>query len=107
MPLLVDTNAVTFHVTGNPRPVRQFQSDEARIDKATGQPLWSVPMFVSGVGRIVDIKVPGEPKGVARDVPVRVIGLAVNHWRMEAKGQTTAREGIAYRAERIEPAVGK
>jgi hypothetical protein len=106
MPLRIDTSDVTFHVTGNPRPVRQFQSDEARIDKATGQPLWSVPMFVSGVGRIVDVKVPGEPKGVVRDVPVRVSGFTVNHWRMEPKGQD-AREGMAYRAERIEPAAAK
>jgi hypothetical protein len=106
MPLYINLSHETVHVTGDPRPVTEYQTDptqprKPRIDRATGQPVWSVPMFISGVGRVVDVKVAGEPVGVARDVPVRIAGLTVNHWRMDRNGQT--REGIAYRAERIEP----
>jgi hypothetical protein len=105
--LKIDTSNVRFEVTGYPRPATDYNPDTRertpKIDKRSGQPVWLVPMFISGVRRTVDVRVLGEPENVLPDVPVKVTGLTVNHWRMERANQA-AREGVAYWAERIEAA---
>ena len=103
--LKIDTSNVRFEVTGFPRPATDYNPETRertpKVDRRSGQPIWLVPMFISGVRRSVDVRVLGEPAGVVPDAPVKVAGLSLNHWRMERAGQP-AREGVAYWAERIE-----
>jgi hypothetical protein len=107
--LKIDTSNVRFEVTGYPRPATDYNPDTRertpKIDRRSGQPIWLVPMFISGVRRSVDVRVLGEPTDVLPDVPVKVTGLSVNHWRMEGRNNNPTREGVAYWAERIEAAV--
>ncbi len=106
--LKIDTSNVRFEVTGYPRPATDYNPETRertpKVDKRSGQPIWLVPMFISGVRRTVDVRVLGEPGGIQPDVPIKVTGLTLNHWRMERNGQPP-REGVAYWAERIEAAV--
>jgi hypothetical protein len=108
VPLPIDTTNQTFNVTQYPRQIFEFQSPEDRaagkprqpkIDRQTGQPLYAVQMFISGIGRVVEVRVAGEPKGLGPGMPARVTGLSVNHWQMERGGRV--REGVTYRAEQI------
>jgi hypothetical protein len=104
VPLPIDISEQTFNVTQYPRPLYEFQSPEDRaagrarqpkIDRQTNQPLYAVQMFISGIGRVVEVRVAGEPKGLAPGMPAKVTGLTINHWQMERAGRV--REGVTYR----------
>jgi hypothetical protein len=106
--LPIDTTGQTFNVTQYPRPLYEFQAPEdraagkprqAKVDRQTNQPLYAVQMFISGIGRVVEVRIPGEPKGLTPGMPVTVAGLTVNHWQMERGGRL--REGVTYRAEQV------
>jgi hypothetical protein len=110
MPLTIDITAETFVVTKLAREQYEFQSAEDRqagrarkpkLDRDTGLQLWTVELFITGVGRSVPVQIVGEPAGLVLGQPVAVTGLTVNHWQMQ-RGSNT-REGVTYRAERIEP----
>jgi hypothetical protein len=108
--LPIDITEQTFNVTQYPRPLYEFQAPEDRdagkprqpkIDRQTSQPLYTVQMFISGIGRVVEVRIPGEPKGLTPGMAVKVAGLTVNHWQMERGGRV--REGVTYRAEQVTP----
>ena len=111
MPLTIDITGQHITVTRPPRQQYEFQSVEdrqdgkprkPRTDRATGQPLYAVELFIPGIGRPVLVNVPGEPAGLEPGQPAIVTGLSLNHWQMQ-RGNAT-REGVTYRADRIEPA---
>jgi hypothetical protein len=103
MRLPIDTTQMTFLTAGDPRPVLDFDSREPRADR-DGNPLFSVRVFASGedIGQVIEVKTAGEPSGVRRNMPVRMVGLTVQPWKLK-----DGRAGVAYHAARVEPASGK
>jgi hypothetical protein len=54
--------------------------------------------MTDGTAEVVNVKVPGQPSGLAAGAPVRLVEMVAIPWAM---GE---RSGVAYRAARIEPA---
>lgn len=99
MRLPIDTSGMSFFAALGPEPVIDFDTKRPKTDE-TGAPLFAVQVVAvaDGGAEVVTVKVAGEPKGVSQGQPVRVVGLVATPWSM---GE---RSGVAFRAERIEPA---
>lgn len=101
MRLPIDTSSLTFLCAVGPEPVVDFDTKRPKVED--GVPLFAVQLVALGDGgaEVVTVKVAGEPpKGVAQGATVRVDGLVASPWSMGD------RSGVAFRAERIEPATG-
>ncbi|MEU1787220.1 hypothetical protein ABZ553_15350 [Streptomyces sparsogenes] len=83
-----------------PEPkITDFESKEVKKDR-DGNTIYSVAVTVRQEGRrvsVIEIAVPGEPKGIVEGVEVRVTGLEAFAWSM---GE---RHGISFRAAAITP----
>lgn len=79
--------------------MRDFDTKRQKADE-NGEPLFSVQLvaLADGGAEILTVKVAGEPKGLHQGVPVKVTGLVATTWTMGD------RNGIAFKATRIEPA---
>jgi len=98
--LPIDTSSITFMVATPAEPVRDFETKRPKLDPETGLPLFNVQLvaLAEGGAEIIGVKLPGEPAGLAQGVPVNVLGLVATPWAMGD------RNGVAFRATRIEPA---
>lgn len=84
-------------------PETKFSNYETREIKKDrdGNTIYTVAVMVRQDGRrvsVVEIAVPGEPKGVVEGVEVRVTGLEAFAWSMGD------RHGVSFRATAITPA---
>lgn len=99
MQLPIDTQTVQFASAGPAEPVVNFETKEPRRDQS-GAPIFNVPIFASGSGitESINVKVTGEPKGLAAFTPVKITNLVALTWEMNGQ------HGVSFRADRIEPA---
>lgn len=100
MRLRIDTSGMTFLCAVAPEPVTDFDTKRAKTDES-GAPLYAVQLVLLAEdgAEVIVAKVAGEPaKGVIAGATVRVTGLVATPW---AIGE---RSGVAFRADRIEPA---
>ncbi|WP_438491697.1 SCO3933 family regulatory protein [Streptomyces asiaticus] len=83
-----------------PEPkIADFESKEVKKDR-DGNTIYTVAVTVRQDGRrvsVIEIAVPGEPKGVVEGTEVRVTGLEAFAWAMGD------RHGISFRAAAITP----
>ncbi|MYU12966.1 hypothetical protein GTZ78_20245 [Streptomyces sp. SID8361] len=83
-----------------PEPkITDFESKEVKKDR-DGNTIYTVAVTVRQDGRrvsVIEIAVPGEPKGVVEGSEVRVTGLEAFAWAMGD------RHGISFRAAAITP----
>ncbi|MBA6434180.1 SCO3933 family regulatory protein [Streptomyces sp. GMR22] len=83
-----------------PEPkIADFESKEVKKDR-DGNTIYTVAVTVRQDGRrvsVIEIAVPGEPKGVVEGSEVRVTGLEAFAWAMGD------RHGISFRASAITP----
>jgi hypothetical protein len=103
----VDASKLTF-LFGKAEPVLDFKT-KAPVPDRDGVPLYRVVLAVmtpEGDVERVTVKVPGEPRGIAAQTPVRADGLTVSFWTMKDKDTGGVRSGEALRAERIVPLTG-
>ncbi|GHJ30438.1 MULTISPECIES: SCO3933 family regulatory protein [Streptomyces] len=84
-----------------PEPkIADFESKEVKKDR-DGNTIYTVAVTVRQDGRrvsVIEIAVPGEPKGVVEGAEVRVTGLEAFAWAMGD------RHGVSFRAAAITPA---
>jgi hypothetical protein len=97
MKLPIDTTGMTFLAAGPAEPVRDFESKAAKVDE-NGETIHGVQLvvLVEGNAEVVNVKVAGEPKGLAQGTAVKVTGLVATPWSMGD------RSGVAFRADRID-----
>jgi len=97
----VDVNAFTgFMCVNPPEPkVANLDTGEVRKDRASGQ-----TVFVVGVvamrGRdssVIQVQVPGEPKGLGIGTALRLVGLEGAPWDRDG------RSGVSFRATAVLP----
>ncbi|GAA1927481.1 hypothetical protein [Streptantibioticus ferralitis] len=78
-------------------------TDEPRKDRE-GREQWIVGLSVrQAAGRrtdVIHVVVPGQPRGIAEGMSVRVVDLWANDWSVDG------RSGTSWRAEQIVPAGG-
>ena len=100
MKLPIDTSAITFMVATAPEPVRDFETKRQKPDPETGLPLYAVQLvaLADASAEIIGVKVPGELPELPQGTAVKVVGLVATPWAMGD------RNGVAFRATRIEPA---
>ncbi len=100
MKLPIDTSSITFMVASPPEPVRDFETKRPKPDPETGLPLFAVQLvaLAEGSAEIIGVKVAGEPPELPQGTTVKVVGLVATPWAMGD------RNGVAFRASRIEPA---
>ncbi len=104
MKLVLDTSWLTFAVGSEPELVIDFETKQPKAD-GQGQPIYAVQLIASyrddrsgkQKSEIVSVKLAGAPPEVPIGTPVRVVALVAVPWA------TSERNGVAYRAERIEP----
>jgi hypothetical protein len=94
--LPIDTSQMSFRAADEPRPVLDFNDRTPRATKH-GEPIYSVRMYADELGRVISVKVAGEPEGIGRKTDLTVTGLTAIFW------ETDERKGLSFRAERIEP----
>ncbi|MGH3926974.1 MAG: hypothetical protein ACRDTT_29585 [Pseudonocardiaceae bacterium] len=98
MKLRVDTAELTFLVVAAPVPVRDFETQQVKLED--GVPLFSVRVVAmdpgSGEAEIVNVKVPGEPVGLVPGQPVVLRELTAQPWSIGDKS------GVAFRAIGVE-----
>jgi hypothetical protein len=104
MKLPIDQTKITALITGDPKPVLIYGSDEPRLDKE-GRPLLRVPVLLSGTTDVVDptttVTIPGPVGAVAKGQTVRFRNLTISTWVVrDANGRE--RHGITLRADGIE-----
>lgn len=103
MRLPINTDGLTIIAAGYEAALKDRNTGEIATDRETGQPLYNVylTVFTSGDVRpqIWQVKVAGEPKGLAQGQFVRVSGLIASDWERDG------RHGISLRAGAIVPAV--
>jgi hypothetical protein len=95
MSIPVDTAKARFMAADNPSPALDYTTKVPKVDQ-NGQPIWIVPTIVMSEGHkgtIVNIRVPGEPKGVRAFGFVKITGFYISVWE----------KGAFYDAERVEP----
>lgn len=75
------------------------ETGQLRVDRETGQTVYQVGLcLMSGASAdVVNVSVPGEPRGVQLGMPVQVRDLVATPWENEG------RHGIAFRATEIKP----
>jgi hypothetical protein len=104
MKLPIDQSRITALVTGEPRPVLVYGTDETRTDK-DGRPLFRIPVLLSGTTDTIDptttVTVPGPIEGVAKGQSIRFRNLTIGTWAMrDASGRE--RHGVTLRADGVE-----
>ncbi|WP_432045287.1 hypothetical protein [Streptomyces asiaticus] len=97
----VDTSRLgVLRCAVGPEPkIADFESKELKKDR-DGNTIYTVAVTVRQDGRrvsVIEIAVPGEPKGVVEGSEVRVTGLEAFAWAMGD------RHGISFRASAIAP----
>jgi len=99
MKLPIDTNGMTFLAAGPAEAVLDFDSKSAKVDE-NGEFIYAVQVVVlaKGGAEVINVKVAGEPKGIAQAVPLKVAGLVASPWSMGD------RSGVAFRAAKLEAA---
>jgi hypothetical protein len=79
--------------------IANFETQEVKKDR-DGTTIYTVAVMVRQDGRrvsVIEIAVPGEPKGVVEGAEVKITGLEAFAWTMGD------RHGISYRAAAITP----
>ncbi|MEV4925689.1 SCO3933 family regulatory protein [Streptomyces roseoverticillatus] len=87
-------------VAPEPKMTGLEEKKEVKRDRE-GNTVWTVGVMVRQDGRrvsVIEVAVPGEPKGIAEGVEVRLTGLEAFAWAMGD------RHGISFRANAITPA---
>lgn len=99
--LPIDTAELTFFAAGPPEQVLDFESKTPKVDD-DGAPLHAVQVVAlsDGGAEVISVKVAGLPKGINQGAAVKITGLVATPWTMGD------RNGVAYRAEKIEPTSG-
>ncbi|MBL1117110.1 hypothetical protein JK364_32705 [Streptomyces sp. 110] len=97
----VDTSRLgVLRCAVGPEPkIADFESKEVKKDR-DGNTIYTVAVTVRQDGRrvsVIEIAIPGEPKGVVEGSEVRVTGLEAFAWAMGD------RHGISFRASAITP----
>ncbi|GAA0931079.1 SCO3933 family regulatory protein [Streptomyces rhizosphaericus] len=97
----VDTSRLgVLRCAVGPEPkIADFESKEVKKDR-DGNTIYTVAVTVRQDGRrvsVIEIAVPGEPKGVVEGSEVRVTGLEAFAWSMGD------RHGVSFRASAITP----
>jgi hypothetical protein len=104
MRLPIDQTKIAALVTGEPRPVLVYGTDETRSDK-DGRPLFRLPVLLSGTSDMVDpsttVTLPGPIDSVAKGQTVRFRNLTLATWTMRDAGGKE-RHGVTLRADGIE-----
>ena len=97
MKLPIDTSQMMFLVTAPSEPVLDFETKRPKADQ-DGQPLFQLQLVAIGDGdaEVISVKVAGKAPDADPGARVRLSGLVATPWEMGD------RNGIAYRAERIE-----
>lgn len=104
MKLPIDQSRISALITGDPRPVLVYGTDEPRLDKE-GRPLLRVPVLLSGTTDVVDptttVTIPGPVDALTKGQTVRFRNLTISTWVLrDADGRE--RHGITLRADGIE-----
>ena len=104
MKLPIDQTKITALITGDPKPVLVYGTNEPRLDKE-GRPLLRVPVLLSGTTDVVDptttVTIPGPVASVAKGQTVRFRNLTISTWIVrDANGRE--RHGITLRADGID-----
>ncbi|MGH8886236.1 MAG: hypothetical protein ACRDYX_13875 [Egibacteraceae bacterium] len=96
MKLRVDTSELTFLLVTGPVPVRDYETQQVKLED--GVPLFSVRLVAMGSGEaeIINVKVPGEPVGLVPSQPVVLRELTAQPWSIGDKS------GVAFRAIGVE-----
>lgn len=99
MKLPIDTTRITFIAASAPEPVVDFETKAAKVDES-GQPVYGVQVVAlsEGGADVISVKVSGELKGITQGSALKLMDLTAQSWAM---GDCW---GIAFRANRIEPA---
>ena len=99
--LMLDVSGVTFTVARSPEPKTDFASKRQRTERDTNAPLWVVHLIAmdSQDTEIIKVTVAGEEPKLTQGQSVHLTGLEAIPWVQDS------RHGVAYRAERITPAV--
>jgi hypothetical protein len=94
----IDTTAMGFLCASAPEEVVDFDTKRPKVDEH-GTPLFQVQLvaMAEGTAEVLAVKVAGAPNGITVGVACRPVGLAALPWSMNG------RNGVAYRAERLEP----
>jgi len=99
--LPIETSKLTGMICAvDPVPrVANRETGQVRVDRETGLTLYQVGVcLMAGTqAEVINISVPGEPKGVTSGVPVQLRDLVAVPWEQEG------RHGIAFRASAIVP----
>jgi hypothetical protein len=95
--LPIDTSQMSFTAADEPRQVLDFESREPKADR-NGQPIYALRVFADLLGAVITVKFAGEAAGVGRGSEVSVTGLTAIWWEIDG------RNGLAFRAERVEAA---
>ena len=72
-----------------------------KVDR-DGAETWLVSVAVvppDGRAALIEVSVPGEPKGLTPGMPVGFVELSAFHWEIDG------RSGISFRADRVVPAL--
>jgi hypothetical protein len=105
MRLILDTSRVKFTVSKEPEPKRDNQTGAQKHDRQTNAPLVVTELVAREQGNgaeVIKVTTAGEPPKVTEDQPVVCSGLQALPWAQNG------RNGVAFRAESIEPVtVGK
>ncbi len=98
MKLPIDTSGLKFLMVGAPRPVKDFETGQAKGDK-DGVPLFAVRLVAMAEDEadIITVKVAGAPKGLVAGAAVRVAELTAQPWSIGEKS------GVSFRATAVEP----
>jgi hypothetical protein len=105
MKLPIDVSKLTFICGRPPAMAIDFKSGGPRTNK-DGETLYNVDLMFMGDDRpdVLQVRVPGEHKGLSQGMVVRPIGLVAQPW------SNNDRSGVSFEATRLEPvgrAVGK
>ena len=73
MRLLLDTAQVTFMVTREPEPRRDYGKTEQKVDRDTGRPQWVVEVLAQDAerGEVIKVTVTGDQPKVSQGQAVR------------------------------------
>ena len=103
MRLPLDTNKLNVLAIGEPRPVLEFGTENAKFD-ATGKPLFKVPVLLSGTGDRTDptstIVSSGDSSQIKSGLALHCTNLSASTWTIrDANGRE--RSGVTLRADEI------
>jgi hypothetical protein len=87
----IDATRVKFVVGDDPEPLSDYKTGDPVVTK-DGLRLWRVQIvaFIEGQGtELIQVKVPGEPKGLKKQSPALITHLAMKAWANERGNGTT------------------